>query len=1467
MRIDVLGPLAVDGETGAVGPRDRVVLAALVTKLGEALSAEQLADALWGDDPPASWPKVVQGCIARLRRVLGREAIETVPHGYRLAVSPSEVDAVRFERAVVRVQELLALREPDRAAYVADEALTLWRGRPLAELERWEPGRLDAIRLEELRRDAEELRLDALLQAGRYAEVLGEAQARVAEAPLRERRWALLALAQYQAGRQGDALATLRRARASLAERLGLDPGPELVALEERMLRHDPMLATAGALPEVSPVCPYLGLVPYGEEDADRFFGRGREVTACLERLGRTGVVVVVGPSGSGKSSLVRAGISATLRRDARRVTVITPGPRPMDALTTLPGAGVAPVLVVDQCEEAITLCDDSAEQLRFFAALAEHATRAPLVVALRADRLGEVAAFPSFAGLVERGFHLLTPMTAPDLRAAIEGPARQAGLLLEAGLVDLLVRDVEGEPGALPLLSHALRQTWLAREGRTLTVAGYHASGGIRGAVAQTAEEVYEAASVEQRPLLRDLLLRLVVPSAEGEPVRSRVPRRMVATDEAHDRIIELLVRARLVTSDEDAIELAHEALTRAWPRLRTWLDDDVEGQRILRHLATAADSWDAMGRPDSELYRGVRLTRAVDWRDRTRPDLTATERAFLAASEARADAEDAAARRRRRTLVGVLGGAVVVATVLGSFAVVQAGLATTERDRALAAEAAADDGAQRAETSAALAAARELAAAAVSVREEDPELSVLLALQALEVAPDDDLPLETVAALHEAVRTMRAVQVLPWDRDGEDPPGDEFDAIMSADGTLVVVSDGTARLEVRDGAGRPAWSVADGTSDGRFVHPHFSPDGALLAVAFRRADAADAGDAEDAGDAADGGVPVGIHLYEAATGRLRAVLPPPSGCPGAWLPRGRAFTPDGTALLRVVGGASGDDPDGCQDRLEVVELGSGEVTEQADLTLGDPWMPVWAGADTVGRLLITDFSAPGPMLRTRLVDRSSGETTFEREAFVGYLSPDGSVLALSEGSAASRGVALVDPATGELRHELVGHGAEIADVLFSEDGGTVYTAGVDGTARVWDAASGAQQLTLTGARAGLNRLSLANEGAWLVGAGRDATLRTWDLTAAPLGEVAAADLRPAQVASRGLAVGGDLGAVLAFEGECPYQHGFATIIDARTGERTLEVPDGVGNALALTSDGRLVAHQLAVHYGPEVTCFDQIDGALVLRDAATGEVHAELDGWCEWGDPDDCAAPPDHPYAEWPYAVSFTPDDRYLTAGGWSGAVSIWDLHEGNAVVTLGPFDGLVTGAATHPDGHVTAVYAMGGDGPGGAALHLLDRDGEELATLPFPGNPNNTGQAAFSVDGSFLALGGERLALVEAGSWTVRWEVDAHDGGVFDLAITPDGTRMATTGSDGFVRLWDTHDGQLQQLIPLTEGWAKAVRFISDHHLMVGTSEGLVAVLTTDVAELATIARDRLPRGFTAQECRTYLRLEACPDELAR
>ena len=633
--------------------------------------------------------------MSRLRKLLGTDAIETSAQGYRLRVPADAVDTSEFSRLAGRASELIVLREYEHARYVAGQGLALWRGRPLAELEQWEAGAAEAGRLCELQAGLEELALEASLASGHHRDVLTQATAMVTAAPLRERRWALLARAQYQAGHQTEALRTLRRIRIILQQELGLDPGPELMALEQSILRQDPDLLVEAVGEAQDQGSPYLGLTPYGEADSEAFFGRESEIETCLSRLREVRLLAVVGASGSGKSSLLRAGHVPALRRDGADVRVLDPGRHPMDALKAARAGGGSFVLV-DQAEEAFSLCSGDEERTSFFAALVEHTQCGYVVLALRADHTGDLARQEGLAPLVERGLVLLGAMSPDSLRAAIEGPARQHGLVLEPGLTDLLIREVEGEPGALPLLSHALRETWLRHEGRTLTVAAYQASGGIRGAVAQSAETLYGGIGEAEQRQLRDLVLRLVVPGPEGEPVRGRIPKHQAVAAPAQEHLVDAMVAARLVTSDDGVIALAHEALVRAWPRLRGWLEDDVAGQRMRHRLTQATEDWFALGCQDSELYRGARLAAVGEWVDSTHPQLTEDEQRFLDASIELAEAEEQSAvelARARGRMVRRLRVALGGATVLLVLALVAGFIAegqTRKADRsALAADA----------------------------------------------------------------------------------------------------------------------------------------------------------------------------------------------------------------------------------------------------------------------------------------------------------------------------------------------------------------------------------------------------------------------------------------------------------------------------------------------------------------------------------------------------------------------------------------------------------------------------------------------------------------------------------------------------------------------------------------------------------------------------------------------------------
>jgi class 3 adenylate cyclase len=426
--------------------------------------------------------------------------------------------------------------------------------------------------------------------------------------------------------------------------------------------------------------CPYKGLLPYDVEDVDRFFGREGTVAAVLDRLRDRSLVTVVGASGSGKSSLVRAGVVPRFEAErGGRAAVFTPGVTPIAALDrALRKAGTSCAVVVDQFEELFVQCEDIAVRRAFasrITALADSAT--PVVLTVRGDYFGRIAEFPEIADLVELGTVLVGALAPDDLRRIVEEPARQSGYRLEPGLADRILGDIGGDPSGLPLLSHVLMETWRRRRGRVLTVAGYEAAGGARGAIARTADAVFESLDGPEQAVVRTMLLRLTELGEASEDSRRVVPLDDLVDVEGNGlgrESLDRLIRARLVTVGSDGwVTVAHEALIRCWPRLRGWLETDRKSLQTERHLASTTADWDRLGRPDSELYRGERLVALRDWLERQHPSLTTTQRAFVEASEASAQAATALQRRTTRRLRRLLSAAavgLVLALVTGGLA-----------------------------------------------------------------------------------------------------------------------------------------------------------------------------------------------------------------------------------------------------------------------------------------------------------------------------------------------------------------------------------------------------------------------------------------------------------------------------------------------------------------------------------------------------------------------------------------------------------------------------------------------------------------------------------------------------------------------------------------------------------------------------------------------------------------------------
>ncbi|WP_338682764.1 hypothetical protein QD712_12655 [Streptomyces acidiscabies] len=563
--------------------------------------------------------------------------------------------------------------------------------------------------------------------------------------------------------------------------------------------------------PDGDAPAPYRGLTRYETDDRHLFFGRER-ATAELKRLVcEQRLAVLFGASGSGKSSLLRAGLIPHLRDEAARhgrpavLRVLTPGPRPATTYAHLltPADGEPDSwVVVDQFEEVFTLCRDTAERTRFIDLLLtarDPDSRLRVLLAVRADFYARCGEHRRLADELCGAGLMLGPLTADELREVIVRPAQQAGLLVERELTARLVEEASGRPEVLPMLSHALLETWRRCRGRALTLAAYEAAGGVRGAVAATAEDLYRQLTPAQVRIARHLLLRMVEPGLGTPDTRRPLPCAELAEHTNPDLplVLDRLTRARLLTADQDGVQLAHEALISRWPRLSGWVEEDRERLRHRSRLAEVARAWHDHGRDPGALYRGAALARAEE----LFPDhdlLTRTEHDFLTAALDARDAEQRAATRatrRHRRLLTTL--SAVLATALAVTAVAWSQHRYDERQRTAIA-------------------ARRVADVADALRTTDPRTALLLGVAAWRVSH-----------LPESRRALLGSLTQPEDDAFTDPtPGTTPRRFLLDSGrTLLSVADGhwtawdvATHTRRRDGA-LPTGEARDAGSDGRVI------------------------------------------------------------------------------------------------------------------------------------------------------------------------------------------------------------------------------------------------------------------------------------------------------------------------------------------------------------------------------------------------------------------------------------------------------------------------------------------------------------------------------------------------------------------------------------------------------------------------------------------------------------------------
>ena len=1431
-RIVLAGRIAIDaGDTTLderllPGRQPRLVFAMLVIERHRLVSREELADNLWPERAPETWETALRVVVSRVRRFVAAsgigtpEALYAHAGGYRLQLEDVVVDLEEAVAAREGAESVLASGDAARAARLATEARAVF-ARPL--LTGIDGPWVDAWRRElamELVRALEVL-ASARLELGQPARARTAAEAVIGVDPFRELAHRLLIRAELA---DGDLVAGLRayeRLRVLLAEELGVDPSPETQALHVELLRHSasPAPVEGAALPTVpshlpSDAPPYLGLRNFDEGDAARFFGRSADVSRLLDRLTATRFLVVLGASGSGKSSLVRAGLIPALRRgllpgsDSWAIRVFRPGEKPLerlaDALVDLDGHLVADrtlqqlerdeaalndlvaravedgldadrvLLVVDQFEEVFTLCSDTTRRQAFVAALTTAATtpggRMLIVATLRADFYPRLADHPLLSDLASSHQFLVTPMDEVGLGAAIEGPARTVGLTLEPGLTETILRDVARRPGALPMLGQALLELWQRRSTTTLTLEGYRATGGVEGAIAQRAEAVHAELAADEQTVARRVLLRLTQPGDGTDDTRRRVALAELVTrpeDQPRvERVVDRLTAARLLTAgrsanDKPYVEVSHEALIRGWPRLQAWIDEDRSGLMIHRRLTEAATEWQRLERDDGALYRGAQLALAAEWDERGEAATNPLERDFLAASVAAREAQRRARLRRLRLTASSLGVGLLLTGALAVF-----GLAQSER---LAAEVG-------------IATARQLAAAAVANLEADPERSILLALEAAEQTRDTAgmVVREAEEALHQAVHSSRLVRTLPQGG---------WAAAVTSDGKRVVTTgsgpdDNTATV----------WDIDSGMMVLELTGPDvgratavFSPDDRLIATGHN-----------------DGT----IHLWNATTGQPLRVMRGHEGELGYTV-----FTPDGRGLVT-----------GSEDRtVRLWDVTTGNETLRiTDLR----WWPHWLAVSPDGTRVAVGFVDDADIA---LYDLVTGEPVSE---LAGHdwsvsgvaFSPDGVRLASVSVDGTAR---LWDVHSGEVVRTFTSP-AGLSAVSFSPEGSRLATGGDDGVVRVWDVDSGEEMLTLPGHTGFIANVAFTPDGNRLFSAAFDDTTRLWDVSVTG--------------ARNWLTVPSATGIFtrVAFSPDgtsfaAPVDPGGVTIWDAQTGAEIMTLTDHEPKltTVAFSPDGRRLVASSDLTVTPPVW------------DVTTSELERHLEGH-------------DAPVR----AVAFSPDGDRIATGGRDGTMRLWDPATGSELATIPTAANDVDAVGWSPDGR---FLVAGGAGRFGEAPPVEVRDARTLELgHQLHGHQGAVEGLAFGPNGMLVTSGGDATArLWDLASGTERLVLRGHQAIISGVAVSPDGARIATASDDGTTRLWDATSGEEVLTLHGHRALVFGVAFSPDGRLLATASaDGTVALHLLPIDELVTLARERTTRELNDVECDRFIHHRACP-----
>ncbi|MBW4502614.1 MAG: WD40 repeat domain-containing protein [Scytonema hyalinum WJT4-NPBG1] len=1122
---------------------------------------------------------------------------------------------------------------------------------------------------------------------------------------------------------------------------------------------------------DIIPPNPYQGLAAFGEEDAEFFFGRETFVNGLVEAVQKQPLVGVIGPSGSGKSSVVYAGLIPQLRKEGSwLIESFRPGNQPFYQLAsalvrqlepelgetgqlreaaglagdiqqgkvtleqvvsriTQRNSGKRLLLAADQFEELYTLCQDKAEQERFADLLLKSfATKSfTLVFTLRADFYGYVLSYRPWRDALEQFTpKLLSSMSREELQRAIEQPAQKLEVQLEPQLTQRILDDVGSEPGNLPLLEFALTRLWSKQQNRVLTHQAYEEIGGVKKALANHAEQIYQQLSETEQKAAQRIFVQLVRPGEGTEDTR-RIATRAEVGDENWGLISYLAgYQARLVVtgrddkSQEDTVEVVHEALIREWITLREWMNANREFRVWQERLKVAMREWKSNNHDSGALLRGGPLTVAQEWLHKRSHEMTQLEQDFIRASTEQRDKEQEELKRRQRRSRNVLIGGLVGALSLTGFALGQWRSAQQRRVDLTA-------------------------ATAKLLLSTEPVQGMVNAINAagLSRSPIISFPNKLFPAVQDSL--FSAVQSSYEKNVLKGHSGSVLSVAISTDGKTIVSGgqDGTVRLWNQQGQpiAQPfkghsnavrsvaisidGKTIVSGGDDGTvrlwnqqgqpIAQPFKAHSGAVRSVAI----------STDGKTIVSGGDDGTVRLWNQ---QGQPIAQPFKGHSGlVW---SVAISTDGKTI--VSGGDDGTvrlwNQQG-QPIAQPLKGHSGSVNEVAIST--DSKTIVSGGDDGTVRL----WNQQGQPIA---------------QPFKGHSDPVRSVAISTDGKTIVSGgddgtVGLWNQQGQPIPQPLKGHSGPVTSVAISTDGKTIVSGGDDGTVRLWNQQGQPIAQPFKGHEETVRSVAISTDGKTIVSGGDDGTVRLWNQQGQPIAQPLKGHSGP------------------------------VSLVAISTDGKSI-VSGGNNTVRVWNQQGQPIPQPLKGHSGSVNEVAISTDGKTIVSGGVDGTVGV----WNQQGQP---IAQPFKGHSGYIMSVAISTDGKTIVSGGVDGTVGLWN-QQGQPITQ--PFKGhlgSVNSVAISTDGKT--IVSGGVDGTVG----LWNQQGQPIAQ-PFKGHSGYVLSVAISTDGKTIVSGGQdgTVRLWNQQGQLIAQPFKGHSDPVRSVAISTDGKTIVSGGDDGTVRLWD-------------------------------------------------------------------------------